>query len=155
MREFLRTGEFGPIRLGDSAERVRSLLGNPHDVGGTSSQHRAPGLWKYGDVEFHLTEDRERVWLIFCDTFDRLHLGSAASLDGWFFEGHPSCEVVERELSAAQISFHRRDMPYEPTGYLLRLDSGVELLFSTGTDKMVAPGCPGLFGFQYAQRHAA
>ena len=154
MREFLRAGEFGPVRLGDSAERLRSIFGEPHDVGGVSRRRRTPGIWKYGDIEFHLTDDRLRVCLIFCDAFDKLHLGSAASLDSWFFEGHPSCELVKRELSAAQINFNRQDMPHEPTGYLLRLESGVELLFSTGSDPMMWPGCPGLFGFQFADRNA-
>jgi hypothetical protein len=107
MREFLRSGEFGPVRLGDSVEKVRSVFGEPHDVAGTSRRRGTPGIWKYGDIEFHLSDDRRCVWLIFCDTFDRLHLGTAASLDAWFFEGHPSCEAVERELSAEQISFRR------------------------------------------------
>jgi hypothetical protein len=155
MREFLRTGKFGPVRLGASAESVRSFFGNPHDVGAGTPWRRTPGFWKYGDVEFHFTDDDQRVWLIFCDTFERLHLGDAASLDRWFFQGHPSCEEVERGLTAAQIPFHRQDMPHEPTGYLLHLDSGVELLFSTGSDTNLWPGCPGLFGFQYAKRDAA
>jgi hypothetical protein len=154
MREFLRTGEFGPVKLGDSVESIRSAFGEPQVVGGTSRRRRTPGIWKYGDIEFHLSDDRRYVWLIFCDAFDRLHLGSAAILDYWFFEGHASREAVERELLAARISFRRQDMPHEPTGYLLCLDSGVELLFSSGSDPMIAPGIPGLFGFQYAQKHA-
>jgi atypical dual specificity phosphatase len=155
MREFLRTGEFGPIKLGDSIETITSFFGEPSVLGGTSRRRRTPGVWKYGDVEFHLSDDHRHVWLIFCDSYDDLQLGSAASLEPWFFRGHPSNEVVERELSAAQISFHRQDMPHEPTGYLLRLESGVELLFSTGSDPIMTPGFAGLFGFQYAQKAPA
>jgi hypothetical protein len=150
MREFLRSGEFGPVRLGASAENVRSIFGEPHSVGSTLRRRQTPGVWKYGDIEFHLTVDRRRVCLIFCDTFDRLHLGPAAALDSWFFEGHPSREAVERELLLAQIPFNRQEMKLEPNGYLLRLESGVELLFNTGSDPMIWPGCQGLFGFQHA-----
>ena len=155
MREFLRTGVFGPITLGDPTERVRSVFGAPSVVGGTSRRRRTHGIWKYGDVEFHLTDDRRCLGLIFCDSFERLQLGSSASLDCWFFEGHPSYEVVERELTAAMIPFRRQDMLHEPTGYLLRLNSGVELLFGTGIDPVIWPSVPGLFGFQHAQRQAA
>ena len=151
MREFLRTGEFGPIRISDTADKVRRIFGEPHQTGGTTRRRRIPGIWKYGDVEFHLTDDRQHIWLIFCDTFQRLHLGSAATLDHWFFEGHPSQEDVERELSAANISSRRVDMAHEPTGYWLCLESGVKLQFSTGTDPVMHPGVPGLFGFTWAR----
>ena len=86
MRGFLRSGEFGPVRLGDAIDTVRSIFGDPSAVGGTSRRRRTPSVWKYGDIEFHLTDDAKTVWMIFCDTFDRLHLGSGVSFDRWFFE---------------------------------------------------------------------
>jgi hypothetical protein len=119
------------------------------------SRRSPPGIWKYGDIEFHLSDDRKSVRAIFCHAFDRLGLGGAATFDRWFFEGHPSCEAVEKELKDARISLRREDAPDEPTGFLLRLDSGVELLFSTGANSMIWPGCAGLFGFQFARREAA
>jgi len=154
MREFLRTGKFGEIQLGDTTEKLQNYFGEPPIVGGSSRRNRKPGIWKYGDVEFHLTQDRKRVWLIFCDTFEELQMGRTVSIDRWFFQGHAACELVEKELSAAQIKFHRLNMPHEPTGYLLRLDSGVELMFSTGSNPVTWPGCPGLFGFQLADKNA-
>jgi hypothetical protein len=155
MREFLRTGEFGPVRLGDSVDSLRSIFGEPPVVGGTSRRQRIPGVWKYGDIEFHLTSDAKRVCLIFCDTFEHLQLGPVASFDRWFFEGHPPVELVERELVSASIGFQRHDMPHEPSAFLLRLDCGVELLFSSGSDPVMWPGVPGLFGFQYADKNAS
>ena len=155
MREFLRSGEFGPIRLGDSVDSLRSIFGEPPVVCGTSRRDRTPGIWKYGDIEFHLTSDRKCVCLIFCDTFEQLQLGSAAALDRWFFEGHPTVELVERELVSARIGFQRHGMPHEPSAFLLRLDCGVELLFSRGSDPVMWPGVPGLFGFQYADKNAS
>lgn len=154
MRDFLRSGHFGPVRLGDTTDSLRSCLGEPQAVGGTSRRHRTPGIWLYGDIEFHLTSDRKCVRLIFCDTFEQLQLGSTASLDRWFFEGHPPLELVEYELSSHGIGFQRHDMLHEPSAFLLRLDCGVELLFSRGSDPVMWPGVPGLFGFQYADRNA-
>lgn len=155
MREFLRSGKFGPVGLGDSVDSLRNIFGEPPIVGGTSRRHRTPGIWKYGDIEFHLTSDAKRVCVIFCDTFEQLHLGPVASLDRWFFEGHPPVELVERELVSAGIGFQRQDMLHEPSGFLLRLDCGVELLFSRGSDPAMWPGVPGLFGFQYADKNAS
>ena len=155
MRAFLRSGEFGPIRLGDSVDSLSDVFGEPSDTGGTSRRHRTPGIWKYGDIEFHLTSDRKRIRLIFCDTFEQLQVGSAASFDRWFFEGHPTVELVERELGSAGIGFQRHDLPHEPSAFLLRLDCGVELMFSRGSDPMMWPGVPGLFGFQYADKNAS
>ena len=150
MREFLRTGNFGDIKLGDSMDQLRYVFGTPHQIGGAKAGRRNPRIWKYGDVEFHLSKDHQRIWLIFCDTFKNLNIGPGTSIDRWFFEGHPSCEIVERNLASAGITCVRRDMPQESDAYLLRLNSGIELLFSYGEDQMMHPGIPGLFGFQYA-----
>ena len=154
MREFLRSGAFGPVRLGDSVDSIRSTFGEPTDVGGTSHRHRTPGIWKYGDIEFHLTSDRKCVCLIFCDTFERLQLGPAAAFDPWFFVGHPSVELVERELVSAGIGFKKHDwQPPDPSLFVLRLDCGAELMFSRGEDPELWPGVSGLFGFKYADRN--
>lgn len=153
MREFLRTGAFGPVRLGDSADSLRSVFGEPPVVG--VSSRRLPGIWKYGDIEFHLSSNTRHLCLIFCDTFEQLQLGPVASFDRWFFEGHPPVELVERELVSAGIGCQRHDMPHEPSAFLLRLDSGVELLFSREIDPAMWPGVPGLFGFQYADKNAS
>ena len=155
MREFLRTGNFGNFQLGNSPEKLRIALGEPSNVSTLSRRNSTPGIWKYGDIEFHLSDDRMRIWLIFCDSFDKLEIGPAVSIDRWFFDGHTACEIVEQELASAQISFHRQNMQHEPTGYLLHLNSGIELLFSTGADPLAGPGRPGLFGFQYAKKEAS
>jgi len=123
MREFLRTGSFGEIRLGDSPEKLRIFLGEPPKVSTLSRRNSTPGIWKYGDIEFHLSDDRKRIWLIFCDSFDKLHIGSAVSIDRWFFDGHTACETVEQELASVQISFQRQNLRHEPTGYLLLVAS--------------------------------
>ncbi|QIF02485.1 hypothetical protein [Roseimicrobium sp. ORNL1] len=155
MREFLRTGEFGPVRLGDSVDALRSSFGEPPVVSATSRRHRTPGIWEYGDIEFHLTSDHKSLSLIFCDTFAQLELVPAVVFDRWFFEGHPPLEQVERELGTADIKYERHDMPHEPSAFVLRLDSGIELLFSDGSDPMMWPGVPGLFGFQYSGKAAS
>lgn len=65
-------------------------------------------------------------------------------------------ELVERELESAGIRFQSHDWrPPDPSLFLLRLDCGVELMFSRGTGSEMWPGVPGLFGFQYADKNAS
>jgi hypothetical protein len=48
MQEFLRTGEFGSVRLGDSAASLRSTFGEPDEL----VEHRADSLRRpYGNME--------------------------------------------------------------------------------------------------------
>src|SRR5262245_39165182 len=145
MREFLRTGQFGPMTLGDSADSVRAVLGEPTDWYDPPEEWN-PVFLKYGDVEFYFTLETRQLWMIFCDTFKRLHLGPRISLDRWFFDGHPSLETVERELLAEKLKAERRDHPpNSPELYLLHLESGVELYMCNSADSW--PGDIGLYGF--------
>src|SRR5947207_9758910 len=61
--------------------------------------------------------------LLFRETTTALR-NSLTKVDRWFFEGHPTVEAVELELSTAGIAFSRHDTPHEPATFLLRLDSG-------------------------------
>ena len=150
MREFLRTGHFGPINLGDSIESLRTAFGEPDVTGGRSLKYPVPRIWLYGDIEFHLSSNNKSISLIFCDTYsDRLRFTPEIPFDCWFFKGNPLVETVEEELREASIGFHRGETPHEPTTFVLRLDSGIALLFSDGTPGKW-PGFPGLFGFSYS-----
>ena len=42
----------GQIRRGMTRAELRTLLGEPDDIGGTSRKYKVPSIWKYGDVEF-------------------------------------------------------------------------------------------------------
>jgi hypothetical protein len=64
-------------------------------------------------------------------------------------------ESVEKELMNAGVSFQRKEGPHESEVGLLGLRSGIELMFSRGSDPMMRPGMRGLFGFQYTQQQPA
>lgn len=154
MQDFLRSGTFGPIRLGDSVDCLRQHFGEAPVFGGFSRKRKRPGIWKYGDIEFHLTTDGKHIALIFCDTFDQLQFLPDTGFDRWFFAGHPSVELVERELTSAGIRFERRDVAHDPSVFLLRLESGVELMFCRAIEEFMWPGVLGLFGFQFVDKTA-
>ena len=51
------TGDFGGVHLGMTHEEVRTILGEPNDMGGTSRKYRIPCIWKYGDIELFFSRE--------------------------------------------------------------------------------------------------
>ena len=46
LKDFVQTGRFGPVALGQSRAELRAHLGEPDDLGGTSRRHHKPRIWK-------------------------------------------------------------------------------------------------------------
>ncbi len=70
LKEFVETGGFGPVELGQSRAQVRASLGEPDDLGGTSRKYPEPAVWKYGSFELHFPPPKNSLWLIHVDHFD-------------------------------------------------------------------------------------
>jgi len=79
MREFLRAGAFGSLRIGSSREQVHAALGEPDDWSIASDRQRLPAIWKYGVVEFHFDARTDTVALIHADDFDHFHAASPST----------------------------------------------------------------------------
>lgn len=127
MQDFLRTGEFGPVRLGMSRGQLRGLLGEPEGWGPSPQAKHNAGIWKYGDVEFYLNEDF--LWLIFADDIDTLDGGKAIDLDPWVFNGKVTVRQVLSELEAAHVPCQRIDWKLDDSTERFRVGVGIELLF--------------------------
>jgi len=70
-KKFGETGDICPVKLGCTRDELRALFGEPDSVGGTSRKHKRPGIWKYGDLEFHFEKDKtDALCLIWSDTDD-------------------------------------------------------------------------------------
>ncbi len=147
MRAFLESGVLGTLRPGDPVDKLTELWGEPSDQGGRRKGGRY-GIWKYGDVEFHLANDFRTIQLIHCDTYQSLSLGEAVTLDPWLFIGHPSLEEVKEELAVAGLEFQEEppDLPDTNT-LVLRLNSGVRLRVATRLQEFIWPPYTGLYGF--------
>jgi hypothetical protein len=105
--DWLRTGQFGPVRLGFSRAQLQDLLGRPDDMGGTSRKHRTPAIWKYGDIEFHFGGRDDPLYLIHLDDFAIPTGGPAIAFDPWIVRGGLLREEVEWILSAQGIAYRR------------------------------------------------
>jgi hypothetical protein len=84
MREFLRSGAFGPLKVGATREQVRATLGEPDDWSIPSRRQRLPAKWKYGVVEFHFDPGTDTIYLIHADDFEHLHAGAAIDFHPWW-----------------------------------------------------------------------
>lgn len=127
MQDFLRSGEFGPIRLGISRDQLRGHLGDPEDWGPFPKSERHATIWKYGDIEFHFNEDT--LWLIFADNVEKLRGGRAIDLDPWVLNGGALVGQVLECLAAARIPHPRIDWPLNDNTERFLVGGGVELLF--------------------------
>jgi hypothetical protein len=50
---FARTGDICPLRLGNTREQVKEILGEPDSMGGISRKNQIPAIWRYEEIEFH------------------------------------------------------------------------------------------------------
>jgi hypothetical protein len=136
MRDFLRTGNFGPIRLGMTRKQVEHLLGKPQGWGGRfpwqtgqlekdRSYNDCP-VWIYDDMEFHFGE--QQLFLIYCDHLDRLKSrGDVFNLNRWVLEKKPPTrEQVEHALVEEDINYTHKRLEY--FGKLV-LASGVDITY--------------------------
>lgn len=158
MRDFLRTGEFGPVRLGVSRAELQGYLGEPEDWGPAPKAKHHAGIWKYGDIEFHFNGDT--LWLIFADDVEELRGGETIDLDPWILDGNALVEQVLEGLAAAHIPYQRIVWALDDDTERFLAGAGVELLFSDETQYLfcgeeVSPlARPGMTfsGFSYSSR---
>lgn len=160
MRDFLRTGEFGPIRLGLSRRQLRGHLGEPEDWGPAPRAKHNAGIWKYGDIEFHFHFREDSLIGIFADGVEELRGGGAMDLDPWVLNGAALAGQVLEALAAADISCQRIPWPHEDATERFRVEAGVELLFldeaqhmfcDEGVSPLAKPGMT-FDGFSYSGR---
>jgi hypothetical protein len=59
-----------PIGLGATRGELRQLLGEPTDTSVPTRGEREPGIWKYGEIEYHFGDDG-RVFLIYTEDENR------------------------------------------------------------------------------------
>ena len=83
LKDFVRTGDFGGLRLEVTEAEILALLGEPDRAGGTSRRRRRPLVWKYGDLELHFEPDDDRLKRIYIDDFDIPRGSRTLVLDPW------------------------------------------------------------------------
>ena len=129
LRDFLETGSFGPVALGQKRDIVKSLLGEPDDFSNDRTKHGKPRIWKYGDIEFHFDDLDDCLNMIHSDDF-LVPIGSKKfDLDPWILKDELSLANAMEILSVEGIGFEETDAP---CGYLrwLKTSANVYLAFA-------------------------
>ena len=81
LREWIATGKFGAIQIGDTRADVAACLGKPPQWSTPAKTPAKAEIWKYGDIEFYFND--ETLWMIFADDFE-IPVGNAPiELDSW------------------------------------------------------------------------
>ena len=132
MLDFLRTGEFGPIKLGISRAELRGCLGNPEDWCVDPKGVNYAAIWKYGDTEFYF-DNGDALWLIFADHIENLRGGAAVEIDPWIFHGGLLVADALESFSAAGILYERIHQTLDDDTERYRVGAGVELIFADET----------------------
>ena len=131
MQEFLRTGDFGPLRPGDARQKLLDVLGEPESWG-TQMDWPKASIWKYGDIGFHMPErgdGDDRLWLIFADHIETLQGGQAIDLDAWVVDSDTLLEEFKTEMTRAGIGFEPMDWPWSDEITMFRTASGIDVGF--------------------------
>ena len=158
MLAFLRTGEFGPIKLGISRAELQDCLGEPENWGPSPRAKHNADIWKYGDIEFYFNDSSSTLWMIFFDDAGPFRGGKAIKLDPWIFHGGLLAADALKSFTAAALLYERIHETLDDDTERYRVGAGVELIFADETKHMfcadgVSPHArPGMTfnGFSYS-----
>ena len=127
LRDWLATGKFGAIQIGDNRDDVAACFGAPKNWSTPAKIPATAAIWKYGDVEFYFND--ETLWMIFADDFE-IPIGNAQiELDAWQVARTCTPAAMKRHLDEASIRYRVADFPYADNGVRLISAAGVTMMF--------------------------
>jgi hypothetical protein len=135
LKDFLRTLELGRIHLGQSANDVVAILGEPDCVGGESRKHRWPPIWKYGDIELLFDYRTMQIDLIVISFWkqDYPSGGAAIQLDPWIIKGGLGIDELITQLDKESIDYCEVE-PINPGTRQLLVNSSITTIFDNNPD---------------------
>lgn len=141
IESFLRTGAFGPLRLGDSTKLAISHFGEPD---GISVAKKGPRILRFGRLQIQLAADTVEFISVSCDQGSNLHHPGIAFV-GWMPDPGMSLDSFKATLVEWSLGFEvdpRLALPFQTT--LSILSSGVRVAFADGIlDKIYVATAPG------------
>jgi hypothetical protein len=131
--EFIKSGKFDYIELGQTKERISANFYKPDDIGCDGK------IWAYGDIEFHF--DGDELFMIFTDNFNsiatdrrishKIDGGKNLNLRKWIFEQPHKLNFIYiiKHLLAHGIDYSIKHKKRFNTIELTVIQSGVKLHF--------------------------
>lgn len=99
LQDFVRTGRFGPVALGQSRADIAAALGDSDNMSAPTRKRRVPQVWKYGDFEFHFHEHSDALAMIFIDHFNVPRSGKSVAIDPWIIRRDVPFNVLSKALA--------------------------------------------------------
>ena len=136
LKDFLRTLKLGRIHLGQRADDVAAILGEPDCVGGASRKHRWPPIWKYGDIELPFDYRTRQINMVVINFREQKHPSGGASiqLDPWIIKGGLWLDELTRQPDKEGID-HCEVEPLNPGTRQLLMNSAITMIFSVDPDE--------------------
>ena len=134
-REFVKTGKFGFLKLGESKTEIENQGFTPEDwLKGESKE--TSRIWRYGNVELHF-EDGNKLSGIFTDYVSEINGGKSISISNWWIISNgktsPSLLTTISELNSLNLDYIKTTYN---VGYIeLKLSNGVYFTFDHPDEK--------------------
>ena len=125
--DFLYTGRFDYLAIGQSAESILQMFPAPDCVPKGLLVQKGWNIWLYGDIELHFSDNRLTQIRADFQPDAALSGGRWVKLNPWFFaNGCLDVYAVIQRLVQRNIDFIKTETH---TNLILQLQSGVELIF--------------------------
>src|SRR5919109_4591244 len=138
LKDFPRTLKLGRIHLGQHANDVAAILGEPDCVGGASRKHRWPPIWKYGDIELLFDYRTRQINMVVINFWEQKNPSGGASiqLDPWIIKGGLRLDELTRRLDKEGIDYCEIDALNPGTRRLL-VNSVITMIFNDDPDEWI------------------
>jgi hypothetical protein len=151
IKEFLRTGQFGPVRLSMSRDQIYQSFGEPDAIASAKRKARHPTTLLYGNIELWFSgSEPNQLSALFSDDFDLLRGNERLQVDSWEIKGEMSAATVMSALAKAAIPFWIAQ-PLAPNTHVMVIGPGIIFSFIVDQEPYASP--PGLNSIYYASTH--
>ncbi len=100
--DFVKTGEIGPIHIGQERGDVLSSIGKPN-LWGTEEHMVLATIWRYGDIEIYFNDNK--VDMIFSDHDNLNDGGNSIKIDSWGIKRDLNIVSFQKKLQDQGVSF--------------------------------------------------
>ncbi|PSJ79329.1 hypothetical protein [Neisseria iguanae] len=128
MHEFLKTGRFDYIEIGQSDEQILQMFPDPDCTSQGLVVKQGLNIWLYGNIEFHFSDGILNQICLEHLPFGSIDGGRSILLYPWIFSRPEKLNLnfVLSQLICHHIDFFKVE---DPANVILRLQSGVDLVF--------------------------
>ena len=133
-KDFVTTGEIGPIKIVAKQHDIENYFGIPDDFGGGTRKQKKPTIWKYGDLEIGFDPDNWQVFYIQIDLRENEKPGGTEviNLSDWPIKCGMSDLEVQKCLSEADVTFRKANDELNPD--VLSIKASDRVIFSIVKD---------------------